>query len=301
MNKVFALPPGEDWIVDRLVSEWNSDNTDITVSTPEEADVIWLMADWCWRHVAIDLLSSKKVVVTVHHIVPEKFGPAARLDFETRDRFTDAYIVPNKYTYDFVRGLTMKPVYMIPYWANQHIFKKTDEQHILQTKYAVGGVVIGSFQRDTEGHDLKSPKLEKGPDLLADALIKEGNKSYNLGIPFFVVLAGWRRQYIMKRLDEAKIDYKYFERPDHATLNELYQTLDEYWITARHEGGPQALIECGLHEIPVRSRPVGMADQLLDSHAIHDDICKTWASVPDVEHLELPHGYGPYRELFEEL
>ena len=41
--------------------------------------------------------------------------------------------------------------------------------------------IIGSFQRDTLGSDLISPKLEKGPDILADKLIEMiGNKYRNL-------------------------------------------------------------------------------------------------------------------------
>lgn len=46
MNKVYVLPPSEDWIVDRFVKEWNEDNFDISVMHPKDADVIWLLADW---------------------------------------------------------------------------------------------------------------------------------------------------------------------------------------------------------------------------------------------------------------
>ena len=44
MNKVFVLPPSEDWIVDRFVKEWNEDNSDISVSHPKNADVMWLLS-----------------------------------------------------------------------------------------------------------------------------------------------------------------------------------------------------------------------------------------------------------------
>ena len=72
MNKVYVLPPGEKWIVDQMVNDWNQYNKDITASNTE-ANVIWLLADWCWRNIE-HLLLNKKVITTIHHIVPEKFG-----------------------------------------------------------------------------------------------------------------------------------------------------------------------------------------------------------------------------------
>jgi glycosyltransferase involved in cell wall biosynthesis len=160
--------------------------------------------------------------------------------------------------------------------------------------------LIGSFQRDTEGSDLISPKLEKGVDLLADAIVTYRDRCKHL-FPLEVVLAGWRRQYLMKRLDEAGIRYHYFELPSQQTVNELYQTLDLYPVTARYEGGPQSLIEAGLLGVPVVSRDVGMASQLLPASAINDDVTKAVPYVPNVKHLELPAGYEPYLRLFESL
>jgi hypothetical protein len=58
----------------------------------------------------------------------------------------------------------------------------------------------------------------------------------------------------MGRLERAGIPYTYFERPEQDVLNELYQTLDLYPVTARCEGGPQALIEAALVGVPCVSR-----------------------------------------------
>lgn len=300
-KKVYVLPPGEDWIIDRFVKEWNEDNADISVSRPRDADVIWLLADFCWQHIA-NQLYGKKVLTTVHHIVPEKFGPRERMDFQLRDDVTTAYHVYNQRVLDFIRPLTTKPIHLIPYWANQKIWRPTAPREELRKKHGLplDAYLIGSFQRDTEGSDLKSPKLEKGPDLLADAIIayNEKGKEY---FPTQVVLAGWRRQYIMKRLDEAKIKYHYFELPKQHVINELYQTLDLYPVTARTEGGPQALIECGLLNVPMVSRPVGVAEQVLPPSAIAEDVAMAAPHVPNVESMLLPSGYEPYRKLIESL
>lgn len=303
MNRVYVLPPKEDWIVDRFVKEWNEDNADISVKHPAQADVVWLLADWCWQQLAqVGLLRGRKVLTTVHHIVPEKFGPRERWDFQMRDDVTTAYHVYNQRAFDFVRPLTSKPIYLVPYWANQKIWHPTGSREELRKKHGLptDAYLIGSFQRDTEGHDLASPKLEKGPDLLADAIVgfrDRGTEYFNVE----VVLAGWRRQYVMKRLDDAGIKYHYFERPEQKVINELYQSLDLYPVTARHEGGPQSLIECGLLGVPVVSRPVGIAEQVLPPQAINGNVVEAVPTVPNVEAWKLPAGYEPYRRLIEAL
>jgi len=131
MNRVFVLAPNESWIVDRFVKEWNEDNGDISVLHPKDADVVWLHANWCWRRLADPgLLHGKKVITTVHHIVPEKFGTAELADFIACDKFTTVYHVPNRYTEAFIRPLTQKPIHVINYWANGSIFKMTTLENI---------------------------------------------------------------------------------------------------------------------------------------------------------------------------
>ena len=295
MNKVFLLAAQEDWIVDRFVNEWNLDNQDITTKNPYNADVIWLFASWCWKHIPHDLLKSKKVITTIHHIVPEKFDTVAQQDFLFRDSVTTCYHVYNESTKTFVERLTNKPVNVIPYWANQKIWRVTSTKQDVRKKYNlnIDDFIVGSFQRDTEGYDLKSPKLEKGPDLLVDYLDNLYQNQKNL----HVVLAGWRRQYVISRLQGLGIPFTYFERPQHDVINELYQSLDLYPVTSRCEGGPQSLIECGLLSVPVVSRDVGIAKQVLLKESISNDIKLAKPSVPNVEGWMLPHGYEPYRNL----
>jgi glycosyltransferase involved in cell wall biosynthesis len=296
--KVYALPAEEGWICDQLVEDWKK-HSGMACDDPREADVIWLLSDWRWQSVSANLLATKKVVTTVHHIVPEKFDRSARMDFAARDDITDLYHVYNQHTLDFIRPLTKKPICLVPYWANGEIWKKTNSDVELRRQYGLpeDAYLVGSFQRDTEGHDLKSPKLEKGPDLLADAMIAYHKKTNNSHI----VLGGWRRQYVIGRLEAAGVPFTYFERPPQITLNDLYQTLDLYMVTARHEGGPQALIECGLLGVPVVSRSVGIAEQVLPDFAIADDVTQATPCIPYVESMKLPLGMDPYKKMFEGL
>lgn len=298
-KKVFVLGPGEDWIVDRFVSEWNEDNSDISIKYPQDSEVIWLLADWCWRQLPVSVLRTKKVLTTVHHIVPEKFRENEKIDFIERDKITSAYHVFNKSTLDFIRPLTSKPIYLIPYWANQKIWKKTGEKIDLRRKYGLptDSYLIGSFQRDTEGSDLKSPKLEKGPDLLCDYIALQHEKRKNV----HVVLAGWRRQYVIERLRESGIPFSYFEKPSQAVVNDLYQTIDLYPVSARCEGGPQSLIECGLLQVPVVSRPIGIATQVLPEKSISCNLNDAIPEIPKVSDMILPKGYNCYRDVIQSL
>jgi glycosyltransferase involved in cell wall biosynthesis len=300
MNKVYVLPPSEDWIVDRFVKEWNEDNKDISVLSPNDADVVWLLADWCWEQLFFKgLLKNKKVLTTVHHIVPEKFKDIDVHNFLLRDKITTAYHVYNEQTLNFIRKFTSKPIHLLKYWANQNIWYQTEKKEILRKKYNLpeNGFLVGSFQRDTEGKDLISPKLEKGPDLLADALESWAKEKQNL----HVVLAGWRRQYIISRLTSKNIPFSYFDRPDQKTINDLYQTLDLYPVTARCEGGPQSLIECGLLNIPVISRDIGIASQVLPQESINDNVILATPNIPNIEEWKLPKGYQKYRDLIINL
>lgn len=301
MKKVFVLPAMEDWIVDRFVLEWNRFNSDIVAQRPESADVIWLLADWNWKLVR-QHLQGKRVLTSVHHIVPEKFGPAERTDFAERDGYTTAYHVYNEQTREFISSLTSKPIHLIKYWANNHIWRPTGTKKELRKKHGLPAeaFIIGSFQRDTEGHGIDKglflPKLEKGPDLFCDAVL--GAEMWKDNV--HVLLAGWRRQYVISRLT-GRVPFTYIERPSQEVVNELYQTLDLYLCTSRCEGGPQSLIECGLLNVPVVSRDVGIASQVLPAKAIADNVLEAAPAVPDVSEWRLPQGFQPYRDLLESL
>lgn len=332
--KIYALPPHEDWIVDRLVDEWKSWNSDVSTGDMETADIIWLLADWCWQKIPHNLLKSKKVVTTVHHIVPEKFDVN---DFSERDKITNVYHVPNFRTRDFIQRFTSKPIYVIPYWANQELwFPSTMSKNEIRKKYNIptNKFVIGSFQRDSEGFDTNQPKNEKGPRELAEYIATQSEIKKDVAF----VVGGWRRHYVIKTLDSlckergtiveicpCDIEHKHagnflvgFEQDSigryqtqkidrrlrdclttQTDLCELYQTLDVYAITAKYEGGPQAFIECGLVGTPVVSTPVGIAEVVLSAAAINVDVTKAIPEIPNVYDLQLPQGFVPYRRLFE--
>ena len=78
--------------------------------------------------------------------------------------------------------MTDKEIIYIPFWSDQNTWFKIDDKDNLRNKYGLplDAYIIGSFQRDTEGSDLKSPKLIKGPDRLIQ-IIESKNKAVVLG------------------------------------------------------------------------------------------------------------------------
>jgi len=307
--KVFVLPPNENWVCDRFVKEWNSEHDMVkklqttkervftknefeTVKKASEADVIWLLADWCWRQVDPISLSKKKVIATVHHIVPEKFNDASKKEFEMRDQFVDAYHVPCELTKTQIEPLTDKTIFCFPFWVNQSIWYPKNK-HELRRNYKIeeDAFLVGSFQRDTEGHDLMSPKLEKGPDVFCNFVIA----LHKMEPKIQVLLGGWRRQYVMNRLYDAGVRYHYKELPDFLILNDFYNMLDLYIVGSRYEGGPQAVFECAATRTPIISTRVGYAPELLSDHCMVDQGA-TWRDASSVETLDF--NFNKVQELF---
>lgn len=265
--KIFCHRPRENWICDRIAKEWDISNPNISTSNIMDADVIWLLASWCWKQIPHHLLSSKKVVATIHHIVPEKFTQEKLNDFLMRDQFINLYHVPNKKTYQFLSQLTEKPIKIVGYWFDSSKWKKEDKLESREfLKIPKDDYYIGSFQRDTEGSDLLTPKLEKGPDLFCDYVESLNIKNLH------ILLGGWRRQYIISRLKSTNTKFTYFELANHETLSRMYCALDLYVISSRFEGGPQSALEASGMKIPIVSTDVGMVSDILHKDCVFDSL-----------------------------
>ena len=302
-SKIFLLDAGENWVCDRFVNEWYDYNSTISTKNILEADIVWILAGWCWNRIPYETLKQKKVILTIHHIVSEKFDDKKLLEFQTRDEIVDRYHVPCQKTKNQLERLTKKPIDVTPFWSNQKLWYSIDDKKSLRSKYGIeeSCFLVGSFQRDTEGSDLKSPKLEKGPDLFCDYVERIREDKKNL----VVLLAGWRRQYVMSRLKSANIPFYYCELPNFFTLNELYNCLDLYVVAARCEGGPQSIAECSLSKTPIISTNVGLAKKFLHEDSIFDT---DWNALPNIDHAYkriqdhiIPVGFNSFYEVFGKL
>ena len=122
--------------------------------------------------------------------------------------------------------LTDKKITSIPFWVNQNVWYEIKDKEELRKSFDIDNedYLVGSFQRDTEGHDLISPKLVKGPDIFIDLVKLIYSKNKNLK----VILSGKRRNYVINKLEEAEIPYRYFEMAPLDVVNKLYNILDLY-------------------------------------------------------------------------
>ncbi len=162
--KVYIHPPGESWICDRMVNEWREHNQDISTLDPQEADIIWILADWTYNHFSLEFLKSKKVLTTCHHVIPNEGHQA----FMERDSITDLYhAICNHTNDDLISAGASKPIITELMWVNNKMWYPFTDKSECRKKFGFSDddFVVGSFQRDTEGSDFISPKLIKGLDI----------------------------------------------------------------------------------------------------------------------------------------
>ena len=264
--KIFLNKISEDWIIDRVSSEFKKNFKTLITRNIKKADVVWIIAPWTWRKISEKSLIGKKVLCSYYHFDFSKFD----LDeFNYLDQFVDEYHVISKKTKEDLTKLTEKKITSIPFWVDENLFFNIKEKDSLRERYGFkkNEYLVGTFQRDTEGSDLSSPKLIKGPDILLNIVKEIFEENSNLK----VVLSGKRRQYLINNFEKLGIPYKHFEMVDIKTLNELYNLLDIYIVSSRIEGGPQAIIECGLTKTPIISTNVGVASEILSPASIYKD------------------------------
>ena len=303
--KVYLTNLNESWIVDRLRQEWYQHNSSISTESIKKADIVWVIAPWLWKNIKKKYLRDKKVVCSIYHIEEKDFEQKQIKEFNKRDSFVDTYHVISLKTKKELKKLTDKEIIYIPFWSDQNTWFKIDDKDKLRNKYGLplNAYIIGSFQRDTEGSDLKSPKLIKGPDRLIQ-IIESKNKKFN---KVTILLSGKRRQYIIKELENLNIDYKYFEMVNIEELNELYNCLDLYVVASRIEGGPQAIIECALSKTPIISTDVGVASEFLHSNSIfnmenfEDAIPNTEYAYQKSQAFTIPDGFKEYKTMFSSI
>ena len=261
--KIFISKINESWIIDRVRKEWIQNNKSTTARYIRNANVIWIIAPWLWKNIPKKYLKNKIVVCSIYHLDGSNHEINEFLD---RDKYVDYYHVISKKTEKQISDLTTKKINSIPFWVDENLFFKIENKHNLRDELRLESkkFYIGSFQRDTEGSDLTSPKLIKGPD----RFIKIVESKFKTDPNIEVVLTGKRRQYVISELTKLGIPFKYFEMVDSKILNKLYNILDLYIVSSRIEGGPQAIIECGLSKTPIISTDVGVASEILSPKSI---------------------------------
>ncbi len=301
--KIYVSKVNESWVVDRFREEWITYNKDLITEKIKDSDIIWIISPWVWRKISKRELKRKKVLCTIHHLEEKDFKDKNIKEFKKRDVFVDKYHVISKKTKDELQKLTNKEIIYIPFWVNQNIWYEISNKNTLREKYQLRAkeFIVGSFQRDTEGSDLISPKLIKGPDRFLKIIKELKKEKENLT----VLLTGKRRNYLINEFKKSNINYHYFEMANFSIMNELYNCLNLYIVSSRIEGGPQAIVECGLTKTPIISTDVGIAKEILSSESIFD-MNNFLQAKPNIEHafknskkLTIPKGFEEFKLMFK--
>lgn len=303
--KIYINNIKEAWIVDRLKNEWTEHNKEIVTKSRLKSEIIWIIAPWTWNWRYYNFLKNKKYVLTIHHLDENDLTEKNIEIFNKRDSVIHAYHVLNLKTKKQLEQITNKPVYQIPFWINNNIFFNIKNKNELRSEFNFhpNDYLVGSFQRDTEGYDLLSPKLIKGPDRFLKIISELKLQHSNLKI----VLTGKRRQYIISKLIEMDIEYYYFENVNFEILNKLYNCLNLYIVSSRVEGMPFAILECGITKTPVISTDVGIANLILSYKSIYN-MENFKSSSPDIEiayenslKYTIPKGMEDFLKMFREI
>lgn len=299
---VFLSDLNESWVVDRFRKDWYSYNADISTNDIRNADIIWIISPWVWKKLSKRMLSKKVVICSIYHIDFKSFDEK---DFYKRDQYVDLYHVISEHTREQLESLTSKKIISIPFWVNSEIFKKLNNTDLIRKKFGFeeDEYLIGSFQRDSEGKDTSLPKLIKGPDIFFEIVRNLHLENRKIR----VVLTGKRRDYLIARLKEAEIPYKYFEMAGLTEINELYNILNIYIVSSRIEGGPQSIVECAISETPIVSTNVGIAPEILNKTSIYENTERFKSAKPDIKFafnkaskLAIPTGMKKFRDMLEE-
>jgi glycosyltransferase involved in cell wall biosynthesis len=226
------------------------------------------------------LISGKRVIC---HMTHDPRAAFEHPNFEKAAQFVTLWIAHSTGAKAELEEYGLK-VLPIPYILDNKKFfplaKNCQEVQDIYTNWKIprDTYLIGSFQRDTEGADLSSPKLVKGPDIFLDIVKEVYKEKKNM----HVILAGPRRFWLKKELNEAGIPYTFIGKevtdrddyPDNILakedINILYNLIDIYLVTSRFEGGPLSIIEAAAAKCKILSTDVGIASDILSPKCLYN-------------------------------
>lgn len=242
----------------------------------------WLGADiihniW-WNRLlsynCLKLLLKKNILVTASNFIDLDDKQYFLQDsFNRVTKIAKAWVAPSTKQKKIFDSHGIRCYYM-PFLLDQELFKprKIDKTELLEKlnlpQNLQSKIIIGSFQRDSLGHDLSMPKWQKGPELLIEILKGLSPEKYVL------LLAGPRRHYLIEKCKRLGIPYHYIGKEtskddiqtNHIAIDQmplLYCLTDIYLISSRSEGGPKSVLESCATQTFVMSTDVGLAGDFI--------------------------------------
>ncbi len=258
------------------------------INSVEKADIIHSMIWYDLLNINKKILKNKIVITAVPHDIRHMLSMPEYLLIAP---YVNLWVAISNRSKKYLDVLGLPNIY-IPYGYNDSIyFKMNDESSIndIIKKYKIplGKYLIGSFQRDTEGADLVTPKYIKGPDIFLEIVknVYKENKNIN------VILAGPRRYWLRDKFNKYGIPFTYVGKIinykddiventlSSFEINRLYNLIDLYIVSSRMEGGPKAVLECAATQTKVISTDVGLVSDVLHEKQIYKTIIEGAAKV----------------------
>ena len=90
--KIYILFAKENWITDVLAKEWIQHHPKLYTPHLKDADIIWILSNYCANQILLPTYKQKKVITTIHHIVPWKMTPQKIKHFKYLNDITDVFM-----------------------------------------------------------------------------------------------------------------------------------------------------------------------------------------------------------------
>lgn len=265
------------------------------------------------RYLKILKYLKKKIVVVVTNDLDHQIDSV-----KSASKYIDLWVCSNQKQIKTLNQLNCRYFYH-PFYVDEKVFhnlpkKKYEICNELKISYTQfeNKILIGSFQRDTQGGCLTIPKWQKNPELLVKCLNNIANRNIH------VILAGPRRHWIVNQLTKKRIPFTFIgctpqdgkddiieNNLPNNIINLLYNLIDIYVVSSKSEGGPKAVPECILTKTILFSTNVGFAPDLLNSEQIFQnqqqflDIFESYISCPEIFNYNMSRSYNYVSHLYK--
>lgn len=278
----------------------------VVLTPPAEAEVIHSMWWWGLSEVPEPLMRGKRVIA---HVPGEPFRYLKQTDYHPLAQRVGRWVVRTREAHRQLTSIGLSSA-LVPYTTDLATFHPlpADNPELIafRARWALpeGAYLIGNFHRDTEGRDLQTPKLVKGPDIFLEIVHGLRRRGHNI----HVVLAGPRRFWMRAQLTARGVPYTFIgqetENDDldvntlpRATLNLLYNLINLYIISSRSEGGPQSVMEAAAARCKLVSTPVGLAHDILEPACLYASAAEAVTLIEgDIRHDQLAQTVSAHYE-----
>lgn len=229
-----------------------------------------------WQNLKMVSPALLKSAFVIAHADNPPFFYLKQPEFLAGQQQVDLWVARSREALGQFEALGLTAVH-IPYTIDPGLFFPIGDKASLRREFGIpeNAYVIANFHRDTEGADLRTPKVQKNPEFMM-AILRRLKAE---GLAFHVLLAGPRRHWLRGALRREGIPFTFAGKEvggddfgtnilDRATLNRLYNAADLYLIPSRWEGGPQSAMEAAACRCKILSVPIGVGRDILEPKSL---------------------------------